>query len=258
MRLRTVGGLSWTSTQRPKSYSGKGQGMRESFIRREDENNTDHYRELCDRWRILYRDLKNHEELEKRFSLRCDEDARYITYFNREYRLDKKTGMLTLVEDPDRELVFNEVMAIYHLFYYVKPRARVRGEFVPFRQVKRAAPFESAYKRTILKPLAAAFDGHLKELKMACVALGGEALSQGDVGYRVCAFDCMPLELIFWDGDEEFPAQANILFDADITDFLHEETVVMVAAELFRRLVEESGLEGIRQPLNQSKPFPRE
>ncbi len=35
---------------------------------------------------------------------------------------------------------------------------------------------------------------------------------------------------------------ANILFDADITDFLHEETVVSAASELFRRLAEESGL----------------
>jgi len=224
--------------------------VRESFISGE-EKTTDNYRMLCEKWRLIYRDLENQGELEKRFSLRCDENGRYITYFNQEYRLDKRTGMLTLAGDPERELCFNEVMSIYHLFYYVKPGARVRGEFVPFRQVKRAAPFEAAYIRTILKPMAEAFEGHTEELKKACLALGGEAISQGDVGYKIYAFDCMPLEIIFWDGDEEFPAQANILFDADITDFLHEETVVCVAAELFRRLAEESGIEGIRQPLNQ-------
>ena len=51
----------------------------------------------------------------------------------------------------------------------------------------------------------------------------------------------MPLTVLFWDGDEEFEAQANILFDADITDFIHEETVVCVAADLVRRLAEEAG-----------------
>ena len=65
------------------------------------------------------------------------------------------------------------------------------------------------------------------------------------MGYRIHAFDCMPLTMVFWDGDDEFPAQANILFDAEITDFLHEETVVLVASELFRRLVEESGIRDV-------------
>ena len=88
----------------------------------------------------------------------------------------------------------------------------------------------------------------LEELRRACDALGGRPLPQGDAGYQILAFDCMPLQFIFWDGDDEFPAQANILFDADITDFLHEETVVCVGDELFRRLGEESGLREIRRP----------
>lgn len=211
------------------------------------EGTTDNYKALCVKWQEIYCGL-NHEELERRFRLKTDADARYLTYFNQEYRLDKKSGKLSLVLDPQRELPFNAVMAIYHLFYYSKPEAKVRGEFVPFRQVKRAAPFEPAFIRTILSPMAKAFDGHADELRRACLALKGRPIPQGDVGYQMSAFDCMPLILVFWDGDEEFPAQANILFDADITDFLHEETVVCVAAELFRRLCEESGLE-IRRPL---------
>ena len=220
--------------------------MRNSFLDKE-EKNTDNYKMLCEKWREIYRDL-DHDALERQFGLECDEEARYVTYFHEKYRLDKKSGMLTLVSDPDRELGFHTVMTIYHLFYYSKPEARVKGEFVPFRQVKRAAPFDGAFRRNILEPLAKAFDGKAEELRRACVALGGESVSQGDVGYRVSAFDWMPLMVVFWDGDEEFPAQANILFDADITDFLHEETVVCAATDLFRRLVEEAGLLDVRRP----------
>ena len=205
------------------------------------EGTSGNYKALCERWREIYLGL-DQEELERRFGLRSDADARYITYFNQEYRLDKKNGKLSLVSQPEREIPFHAVMMIYHLFYYSKPGAKVRGEFVPFRQVKRAAPFEQAYIRTILEPLARQFDGHMEELRQACRALNGQPVPQGDVGYQIRAFDCMPLQIIFWDGDDEFPAQANILFDADITDFLHEETVVSAASELFRRLAEESGL----------------
>lgn len=220
--------------------------MREKYAD-SPEKEQDRYLALRDAWREKYLKL-DRLELKERFRLEDDGEAHYITYFNQRYRLDQRTGMITLEEEPQRELAFNTVMTIYHLFYYSKPGARVAGSFVPFREVKRAAPFDAAFQRNVLEAAARAFDGRLEELRRACEALGGQRLKQGDAGYRIYAFDCMPLEFIFWDGDEEFPAQANILFDADITDFLHEETVVCVGDELFRRLVEESGLTDVKRP----------
>lgn len=220
--------------------------MRKSFIRPCEERSVDNYKKLCETWREIYREL-DREELACRFGLEQDEKAYYLIYFHQKYRLDKESGMLTLYEEPERELTFHTVMTIYHLFYYSRPEARVSGRFVPFREVKRAAPFDPAFHKNILKPMAEAFEGHTQELVKACQALGGKKLPQGDAGYQLQSFDCMPLQMIFWDGDEEFPAQANILFDADITDFLHEETVVCLASDLFRRLLEESGLEITRR-----------
>ena len=220
--------------------------MRERYVDT-PEKEADRYLALCDMWRKKYLGL-DRRELQARFRLEGDEEAQYIVYFHQRYRIDQRTDMLTLEEEPERELPFNVVMTIYHLFYYAKPEAKVSGRFVPFREVKRAAPFDAAFKRNVLDAAARTFDGHLAELHRACQALGGRPLKQGDAGYEILAFDCMPLQFVFWDGDDEFPAQANILFDADITDFLHEETVVCVGDELFRRLVEESGLTNVKRP----------
>ena len=63
------------------------------------------------------------------------------------------------------------------------------------------------------------------------------------------AFDWMPVAVLFWDGDDEFAAQANLLFDADITDFIHEETVCCIAADVIRRLTEEAGMKEKEQYL---------
>ena len=73
-------------------------------------------------------------------------------------------------------------------------------------------------------------------------AVCGEQIKQGDAGYIFHAFDCMPVMMLFWDGDDEFPAQANMLFDTGITDFTHVETVCAVAGDLMRRLRELAGL----------------
>lgn len=215
--------------------------MRESYLTRQEGEPEDHYEMTCEKWRKMFLDM-DHEELAGRFSLEKDEEALYITYFCEKYRIDRKSGMITLAKDPERRLSFHTIISIYNLFYYAKPEAKVKGEFVPFRHVKRAAPFDPAFQRTVLKPLAETFSGRAEDLKKACVALHGTVIPQGDVGYVVHAFPWMPLTVIFWDGDEEFEAQSNMLFDADITDFLHEETVVCIAADLVRRLGEEAGI----------------
>lgn len=206
------------------------------------EKEASRYLVLCDVWREKYLRL-DRRELKERFRLDGDGQAHYITYFGQRYRIDQRSGMLSLEADPGRKLCFDTIMAIYHLFYYSKPEARVSGRFVPFREVKRAAPFDAAFQRNVLNAGARVFEGKLEKLHRACRALNGKVLKQGDAGYQIEAFDCMPLQFLFWDGDDEFPAQANILFDADITDFLHEETVVLIGNELFRRLAEEAGIE---------------
>lgn len=223
--------------------------MRESFLNPNGSENTDNYAMVCDKWRKIFQE-KDKEDLIARFHLEHDTEALYITYYNEKYRLDRRTGMLTLDADPDRVLPFNTVMSIYNLFHYSKADAKVKGEFVPFRLVKKAAPFDPAFQKTILKPLAATFNGRCALLEKACVALKGQPIRQGDVGYVIQAFSCMPVTVVFWDGDDEFDAAANMLFDADITDFLHEETVCCIASDLARRLAEEAGLGKIKDLLS--------
>ena len=46
------------------------------------------------------------------------------------------------------------------------------------------------------------------------LAVGSERLNYGDCSVRLFPFPRVPVELVIWNGDEEFPARANILFDS--------------------------------------------
>ena len=224
--------------------------MRENYLNTDPKKTKDNYALVCEKWRKIFLEM-DVEELARRFGLKLDEDALYITYFGENYRLNRRSGMITPADDPEKRLGFNTLMCIYHLFYYSKPDAHVKGEFIPFRQVKGAAPFDPAFRETVLKPLAETFSGHPEALERACKRLGGRPIRQGDVGYTIDATGCLPMTVVFWDGDEEFEAQANILFDSAVTDFLHEETVVCLASWMVQRLTEESGLEPKGTPVGQ-------
>lgn len=207
-----------------------------------NETQDSNYDKVTENWRLKFLEM-DHEAIIKKFHLESDEKALYITYFAHRMRIDRETGVISYCEEPERRVGFDTNMDIYNLFHYAIENPAASGKLVPFREVKRVYPFEAAYKRTVLKTFQETFEGHVEELKTACEKLGGTPLPQGDAGYRLPVFPFFDIALFFWDGDEEFAAQGNILFDSNITDFLHEENVVCVAADAVYYLTLAAGLE---------------
>jgi hypothetical protein len=164
-----------------------------------------------------------------------------IRYYGQEYRLRRSDHVIYLAEAPEARVDFTTGMAIYHLFHFSKQTPKNCGRFIPFRDVKRAGPFEKAFIKTTLEPFARAFNGRTDRMISACEKLGFTRLPVSDAGFEAAAFECMPIRFLFWDGDDEFGAQANILFDENITDFTHEETVVTIADDGARRIMDAAG-----------------
>lgn len=204
--------------------------------------NQSNYDKVIEEWRLRFLKM-DQEALIEKFQLESDEMAVYLTYFNYKMRIDRFTGVITYLEEPQKIAGFNTCMDVYNLFHYSIDIPVASGILVPFRQVKRVYPFEAAYKRTVLKTLQETFSGHVEELRKACEKLGGKPLPQGDVGYQLSVYPFLDIAVYFWDADDEFEAQANMLFDSNITNFLHEENVVCVAADAVYYLTEAAGLD---------------
>ena len=182
------------------------------------------------------------EALARRFHLKLDGDFLYLTYFSHPCAIDRRTARIARLDRPGAEIGFNMEMTFFNMFHYAVENPRPSGEMVPFRSVKRAYPFESAYRSSILEPLAQLFAGRADALQAAFQRLGAEKIAHCDAGGRLDVIPGLKLDVLFWDGDDEFPAQANMLFDSNITDFMHEENVVGVASDAAAFLAEAANL----------------
>ena len=182
------------------------------------------------------------EALARRFHLKLDGDFLYLTYFSHPCAIDRRTARISRLDRPGAEIGFNMEMTFFNMFHYAVENPRPSGEMVPFRSVKRAYPFESAYRSSILEPLAQLFAGRADALQAAFQRLGAEKIAHCDAGGRLDVIPGLKLDVLFWDGDDEFPAQANMLFDSNITDFMHEENVVGVASDAAAFLAEAANL----------------
>ena len=202
------------------------------------ENRQSNYDQVIENWRLKFLEM-DQEELIRKFQLEADEEFLYIIYFSKRFRIDRKNGFIT---EDGKSPGFDTVMNIYNTFYYSAAHPVASGNLVAFRQVKRVYSFEAAYRRTIISRLQELFSGKTEELRKACEALGGTLLPQGDVGYVLPVFPFLNIAVLFWDKDEEFEAQANMLFDSEITEFMHEENVVCVAADAVYYLTLAAGM----------------
>jgi hypothetical protein len=164
-----------------------------------------------------------------------------IRFYGEQYFISPQDGGV-YHRDQKKKAEFDIAISIYSFLFHSIENPRHADAWVPFREVKRAGPFDAAFKRTILQPFAAAFEGKLDQLKRAGEELGFQSIPYGDVGFQAIAFHQVPIQFLFWDGDDEFASQANILFDGEITDYVHEETVVLLAKEGTRRLMDEASV----------------
>lgn len=202
---------------------------------------TNNYEKWCEQWceRFLAMDQA---ELQKRLP-ELKEEGEYLTlrHFGRKLGIHRENGKIIAMEDQE-PLTCIEQLNVYTLFGYVSPFAHYKDNWVRFDQLKGTAPFSKAFQRGIIGAFSRMFHGHVEELREACEKLKGRKLPWSDAGYELDAFACIPVRFLFWEGDEEFPAQGNILFDASATDFIHGESVVSIASIGLDRLARLSGV----------------
>lgn len=178
-------------------------------------------------WRARFLTLDRDALCRKLPWLRQTEAGLVVRYFIWDVVLDWATGAPSAPVD----LQLYDEMNILTLLWYCKDGAALSGEFVPFDRLTHAGPYGPAFRKGNLEALAASFAGRPEALERALLALGGRKLPTGDVGYEIDVFPTFPMRVLFWDGDDEFPAQANLLFDQNSTDFIHVESVVTIASQ---------------------------
>lgn len=206
------------------------------------EKKVSNYEKWCEEWRQKFLAMDKNEILERIPEIKLEDTYIMITQFNRRYGIHLNTGEIVALDD--REPVHSVAkLNLYTFIWYRSLDAKQQGEWVSFEKLKGASIFGSAFKNGITDVIAKTFSGHMKELKQALSDLGGIPLKYGDISYELQALPGIPIRIIFWEGDEEFSASANVLFDSSASEYLHIESIVSLAMEGLNTIIINSKLE---------------
>ena len=102
-----------------------------------------------------------------------------------------------------------------------------KGEWKTFREMPWGEMYIQPYTGRVLTRAAYTFGFRLAAFKAACEKLGGLPLTHGDAGYELNLIGNFKMRFLVWEGDDEFPPSAQVLYsDNFAAGFAAEDRVV--------------------------------
>jgi hypothetical protein len=165
-----------------------------------------------------------------------EEGAFCVPFLNRIYRLSYPEFEFGEEPHDAREVPLQEQVLILHYLEADLPAMRF-DDWVAYREIQGATFYFGAFVKRAVDPLRKVFGQDGEGFRRAADRLKGVPLEVGDAGFEFRVFPRVPVRLVLYAGDEEFPAEANILFERRIERGLSPEDVAWMAGMLVYRLI---------------------
>ena len=101
------------------------------------------------------------------------------------------------------------------------------GQWKTFREMPWGEMYMKPYTGRVLTRAAFTFGTRIDAFRKAAEKLGGISLSHGDAGYQFNLVGNYQMQILAWEGDDEFPPNAQVLYSDNFAEgFAAEDRVV--------------------------------
>jgi hypothetical protein len=177
-------------------------------------------------------------DLAARSGFECvDENSLRVPFFDRIYRIDYPGFDICDISGGDEAISLQEQVVIFHYIIGAGSASAIGGHLIPYREIPGASFYHAVFIKRAVDPLKNVFGHNPSTLSPLAGRLNGRSIDHGDVSFEFSVLPKVPIQIILWRGDEEFPAEANILFDSTISDIFSPEDVAWIASLLVYRLI---------------------
>jgi len=169
-----------------------------------------------------------------------EDGAMMVPFLDRRYRLASDDFKFADLDAAGRQVPIQEQILVLHYLMGADAPAP-SGRWVAYREIPGASFYNSAFIKRAVDPMKKTFGQDAAGFRRAAARLGGRSIDAGDAGFEFRAFPKVPLQIILHEGDEEFPAEAGILFDRSAGGILSPEDIAWLAGMVVYRLIALSG-----------------
>jgi hypothetical protein len=158
-----------------------------------------------------------------------------IEYLNQTYQITLPDIKISLAGSQIEVPLKDKILLLHYL-------ARAKGtpvanKLIAFSELPEGTVYFPTFAKRSIEPITKYFGQEPQRLLEAAERLGGRKVDYGDVAVAISAFSQVPVTIVLWRGDSEFPPRGNILFDATISDYLSTEDIIVLCENITWRLV---------------------
>ena len=158
---------------------------------------------------------------------------------NRRYKLSYP-DLIVLDENRKEAAEFWQALVLHYLA--TADAAPLSHEWVSLRDLPDTMLYEKAFQGYSGLKLAKALGNNEDDFRRAAESLGAISVDKGDAAYVFWALPRVPLLVIYWLGDEEFPPSAQFLFDANAAHYLPSDALAVVSGWLCGMIIRAAGI----------------
>ena len=162
-------------------------------------------------------------------------DVLRIPFLNRVYQVTRPAFAFADERHPGAEIPLQEQVLILH--YLQRSQPALSGNWIAYREIPGAGFYFGAFAKRAMEPFKKTFGQNGAAFQRAAAGLGAVPIAIGSVGFEFAVLPFAPVRLILWEGDDEFPAEANILFDDSVGTRLSPEDAAWLASLTVYRLM---------------------
>ena len=158
-----------------------------------------------------------------------------LDYLNQSYRITLP-GLEVTPLDHQTALQPREKLLILH-YIINADGSPISGNKLTYKEIPGGTTYFPTFQKRTVKPLVDNFGQEPQRMLDAAGTLGGCPAEYGDASVTINAFERVPLTFVLWQGDEEFAAEGNVLFDSSICGYLPAEDITVLCEIIAWKLV---------------------
>lgn len=161
-----------------------------------------------------------------------------IPFLNASYLVSWPEGLVTQAEGTKPVDIATQLLLLHYLL--TADGTPVIGQWIAFRNLPGGLGYFAAFQGRASLRLAHTFGQDKAGFEAAARTVSGERLTFGDTSFLFRALPRVWLAVVLYLSDEEFTANANVLFDAAASHYLPTEDLAVLGGMLAGRLIKAS------------------
>lgn len=162
-----------------------------------------------------------------------------LPFFGTLLKVEWPSGVVRHPGDPTEIDIASRLLLLHYLV--TTDGAAIAAKWIAFRNLPGGLGYEPAFRRRANQRVVQRFGTDLGGFETAARLLGGEPLRFGDASFLFRTLPRVWLAVVLHLADDEFPADASVLFDGAASHHLPTEDLAVLGGMLVNRLIKSAG-----------------